>query len=125
MGETSFMGLSWWWETHILWRKLVWGDIYFCQAKLVWGDINVGRPMGKNSCSLVKSDCQKYFILAQLKAVERRLAKKIQSNEAAYEKHQAEIENLHGDLIAANQKLKTYRKRIRYVFSSVILIQSQ
>jgi hypothetical protein len=50
---------------------------------------------------------------AQLKAIERRLAQKIQSNEAAYKKHQNEIESLHSSLIETSLKLKKCRENIK------------
>ena len=50
---------------------------------------------------------------AQLKAIERRLAQKIQSNEAAYKKHQTEIETLHESLINTTIQFAQCRNRIK------------
>ena len=48
----------------------------------------------------------------QLRAIERRLSQKIQSNEAAYLKHQREIEFLHDELIDALRQSARCREKI-------------
>ena len=55
----------------------------------------------KNSIFLSDGDTLNLKFQAQSNAIERRLAQKIQSNESAYKRHQAEIETLHDELVDA------------------------
>ena len=61
---------------------------------------------------MCKRSYKKLLFQAQSNAIERRLAQKIQSNEAAYKRHQAEIEQLHDELVDALEQINASRAKV-------------